>query len=210
MRLLGSIFALLLCQILVQGKPFKSIHTLYYGAFVLIKVIACLLDSTCQDSPNCSPTATQFDDYMCYQIGDAVVDYVNAGCPTLLGNSKLVSIKFEAEQNHLVVQAGGVPFWTSAKRDGPSINFKWEDNTNVADGYFNWADGQPGDDPENNCLIVADDGKWRAVPCSGAYVPMCQSPLQWENSQLQAVLISVRHSLRGNFFCTYFFQLALL
>jgi len=157
--------------------------------FILIPDCSCQLQ--------CPNGAIKFQDYNCYQeIKNAVPQGDGAAaCSTSLEGSKLVSIKYEAEQEVLVQLLEGRSFWTSGKRVESSSDFQWEDGTLASLGI--WDEGEPGNEPGRDCLLVATNGKWKAVACDQPEFLMCQSQLSWNEDKLQDVLISLRHGLVG-------------
>jgi len=152
----------------------------------------------CQDEAICQEGTSQFQDYNCYKQGSDLVPWpvIDYSCSTELTDSKPVSIKYEAEQEYLVEMAQGKSFWTGGLRVPGSNEFEWSDKSRVS-GYKNWAEGQPGDNPSNNYLVVGADGKWLAVAANEFHAVMCELRLKWTADKLKEVLDIVTYNLTG-------------
>uniref|UniRef100_A0A2C9KE90 Macrophage mannose receptor 1-like n=1 Tax=Biomphalaria glabrata TaxID=6526 RepID=A0A2C9KE90_BIOGL len=113
----------------------------------------------------------------CVYISDNDATYMEAQQACLSLKSQLVVINSQDIHGYMTSRIQTGAYWTGLNDRNSEGKFLWSNNIKLTITY--WADGQPDNKADENCVIlkpVSSSVRWFDVKCSDTYSYICQKP----------------------------------
>lgn len=120
------------------------------------------------------PTGWTQVGYSCYTVSSYTASWRDAESTCLAMSGHLMSVTSPAEQNVITASLHAADAWIGLNDLEHDGTFQWTDGSETH--YFNWADGQPNDLFDQDCVSVLEDGsgQWDDNHCTYTKLFICE------------------------------------
>ena len=128
-------------------------------SMLLLPALAAVAAATC-------PSGWYYYNQYCYGLSSYTATWREAESTCQANGGHLMSVRDQTEQNIITNTLHAADAWIGLNDLEDDGHFEWNDGT--AYHYVNWADGQPNDYFDQDCVSVLEDGsgKWDDNHCT--------------------------------------------